>query len=105
MANRTERNSYTVGRPEGGSPYISPFSRKRQKPCAYTGLPPIPADNERTQPTTDGRWIGMKVHGFRCPTCGFYHDQTRAAQQESGLKIQCVDCGWIETVDTQAVKP
>jgi len=41
----------------------------------------------------------MRIHGYSCTNCGFYHDRTDAAVQESGLKIKCVDCGWVETFD------
>jgi ssDNA-binding Zn-finger/Zn-ribbon topoisomerase 1 len=36
----------------------------------------------------------MKVHGYTCPECKFYHDHTDAAQVNGHLQVTCADCGW-----------
>lgn len=45
----------------------------------------------------------MRVYGYTCPECGFYHDHTDAARVNGELQVTCVDCDWREVIDSGEV--
>ena len=41
----------------------------------------------------------MKVYGYRCPECNFYHDHTDAARVNDQLQVTCAYCDWREVIE------